>query len=470
MATKKATITYAPNFNDESNPTIKYNNPAGKTVTSLQACISLDGTTADIAYRNISKTGTSYTFNLTTAERTVLREATTGSNSRTVKFIIKTVTDGTTYTDSKLKTLKIINCQPSLSPVLYDNNEKTVALTGDNKILVKHYSNVYYVFNWTTKKYATMSNCKFTCGNKSAYATGSGTIEAVEGGGYEFSATDSRGNTATAIGSLMMVNYIKLTCNVSAEAPTTDGTVNFTIKGNYFNDSFGLKNNVLVLQYRIKANSEDYGDWTETTYTLNGNTYSTTVELTGLDYKNQYTIEARAVDYLDVITSKEIKIKTKPVFDWGENDFNFNVPVTITDDTGTYNLSGLAKAMSNSYTLSTTGSASTNYTLSSTSAVLVGNSLRVGFKATRSTPTGTGNITDEAICAITVTHNGKIANLFNIGFVSGETGAVTSFAVNNISVNSNTATFIIQVNATTVNTSNFGSYFAIPATLNLNAY
>ena len=37
---RSATITKAPNFNDEQNPTINYSNPAGNNVTSLQACIS----------------------------------------------------------------------------------------------------------------------------------------------------------------------------------------------------------------------------------------------------------------------------------------------------------------------------------------------------------------------------------------------------------------------------------------------
>ena len=54
---RKAEIVNAPNFNDEQNPTITYNNPAGESATTLQACISLDGTTDSIAYRDISKTG-----------------------------------------------------------------------------------------------------------------------------------------------------------------------------------------------------------------------------------------------------------------------------------------------------------------------------------------------------------------------------------------------------------------------------
>ena len=52
-----ATIESAPNFNDEENPTITYSNPAGTSIESLRACISLDGTNADIEYRDISKTG-----------------------------------------------------------------------------------------------------------------------------------------------------------------------------------------------------------------------------------------------------------------------------------------------------------------------------------------------------------------------------------------------------------------------------
>ena len=62
---RQAKLTAAVDFNDEANPTITYTNPAGSAVSSLQACISLDGTVDDIKYRDISKTGTSYTFTLT---------------------------------------------------------------------------------------------------------------------------------------------------------------------------------------------------------------------------------------------------------------------------------------------------------------------------------------------------------------------------------------------------------------------
>ena len=45
---RKANITSATDFTDEENPTITYENKAGYSVSSLQACISLTGSAADI--------------------------------------------------------------------------------------------------------------------------------------------------------------------------------------------------------------------------------------------------------------------------------------------------------------------------------------------------------------------------------------------------------------------------------------
>ena len=72
---RQANLTAVDDFTDEGNPTITYTNSGGSAVTSLQACISLTGSNPDIPYRNVSKTGTTYTFNLTEAERTTLRNA-----------------------------------------------------------------------------------------------------------------------------------------------------------------------------------------------------------------------------------------------------------------------------------------------------------------------------------------------------------------------------------------------------------
>ena len=107
-----AMFTAAPNFNDEENPIVKYSNPIGdsESITSLQMAMSLTGNSDDVAaYRNVSKTDDAYTFNLTDTERNKLRTATTGSNSRSVFFLLKTVLNGTTYVEKAEKTFTVIN-------------------------------------------------------------------------------------------------------------------------------------------------------------------------------------------------------------------------------------------------------------------------------------------------------------------------------------------------------------------------
>ena len=112
---RQANLTSAPDFNDEANPTINYSNPAGNNVSSLDACISLTGARDDISYRAVSKTGSSYTFNLTTAERNVLRNACTNSNTLSVIFYLRTVIGGNTFHSTITKTMTIVNGNPTFS-------------------------------------------------------------------------------------------------------------------------------------------------------------------------------------------------------------------------------------------------------------------------------------------------------------------------------------------------------------------
>ncbi len=116
---RQANLTAAPNFYDVDNPTITYSNPAGNAVSSLQACISLTGSMDDIAYRDISKTGTSYTFNLTQAERNVLLAACPNSNTLSVRFYVKTVLAGQTYYSILTRTMTVKNANPTITGASY---------------------------------------------------------------------------------------------------------------------------------------------------------------------------------------------------------------------------------------------------------------------------------------------------------------------------------------------------------------
>lgn len=327
---RQAKITAAPNFNDEENPTITYSNPAGNAVTSLQACISLSGD-IDISYRDIPKTGTIYTFNLTEAERNVLREATTSSNKRTVKFYVKTEINGELFYSSTSRTFTIINGTPTLSPKIVDNNATTIALTGDSNKLVRYVSDALITTGATAKKGAYIVSQKVVCGNKSI-TSDSGIITEVPSGTFVFTATDNRGNTVTQTVTKTIAQYVNISCNLVAENPSTEGEMTFTISGNYFSDSFGAKTNDLNVSYRYKANDDAYSDWITAGVIASDNTYTSVVTLSGLDYQSSYTIQANAYDLISEISSAEVKVKSTPVFDWGENDFNFNVPVNFNGD------------------------------------------------------------------------------------------------------------------------------------------
>lgn len=335
---RAATITTAPNFTDEDNPTITYSNPAGTAVSSLQACISLDGSKDDIAYRDISKTGTSYTFNLTEAERNTLINATTTANSRKVRFYVQTVLGGNTLRNNLEKTFTVINAEPTLEPTAIDNGSVSKVLTGSPEgIVIKGYNAMAVAANATAYKNATITSYKISNGGKSL-SVASGELSRVETGEFNFTATDSRGNTVSKTLNRTLINYIKPTCNMSVGAPTTDGDVSIKISGNYFNGSFGAVNNSLRVCVHYKANSGSYGEWIEGNATISNNTYSATINISGLDYRSTYTFEAMASDAIyngntePFIYSASRTVKTMPVFDWGENDFNFNVPVNINGD------------------------------------------------------------------------------------------------------------------------------------------
>ena len=109
------------------------------------------------------------------------------------------------------------------------------------------------------------------------------------------------------------------------DATTNKSTI--TIKGTFFNSTFGAENNTVAIKVRWKEGSGTYSDWVDATTTTNNNAVNATYEAT-LDYTKQWTIQASITDKLTTIFSKEVVIITLPVFDWSKSDFNFNVPVS----------------------------------------------------------------------------------------------------------------------------------------------
>ena len=324
-----ATIISVTGFTDSGNdnPTITYSNPAGSAVSSLQACLSIDGSNADIAYRNIPMNGTEYTFPLSTSELNVLRAATPNSNSLNLIARIRSTIGGVTeHSDANCR-MTITDAEPTLNPTVTDSNSTTKNLTGNSSKLIRYHSNATVTFNDAVYKYATLKSRKVTCGNKSL--TANGTINGVESGTFEFTVVDSRGNTATKTITPTFVNYIKLTCDLQNALPDANGNMAVHVSGNYFNGSFGSRSNSLKVYYRYKTLGGTFENWRSITTKSSGNTYTADVTVSGLNYRSSYVFEAYAADSLETVYSESITVKASPVFDWGEDDFAFHVPVAM---------------------------------------------------------------------------------------------------------------------------------------------
>ena len=310
---RQATLTAAPDFTDEQNPTITYSNPAGSAVSGLDACISLDGTYAEVEYRPIPTNGSSYTFPLTEAERNVLRNATTTSNSRTVLFVVRTIIGGVPFYSSITRTLSIVNAHPTFpaSNVSYSDISSVPNITGNNQHIVQNKSSLRVNFG-------------AAAGNKGAWITGytlsvNGAVITTQGSGYvDFgaintnqntnvivSAQDSRGNVTTVTKGITIVPY---------SSPVVNATVarlNNYEDETYLSPKVSISSlngkNTLSLSYKLKVMNGAYGG----AITIANNSTHTT----SCNKDNAYVFAVTAVDVFESVTREFVLDKGKfPLF------------------------------------------------------------------------------------------------------------------------------------------------------------
>ena len=265
---RQANLVSAPNFYDVDNPTITYSNPAGNisAITSLQACISLTGAVADVPYRDISKTGMSYTFNLTSSERLTLLNACPNSNTLSVRFIVRTVLSGQTYYSTLIRTMTVKDANPIITGASYqDINSTTTAITNNNQQIIQGQSTVRFNFSrLTALKGSTLSRVDVTVNAATVSASLSGSMASdvnVSFGAINSSSnisasiklTDSRGNSTTQSLNITMLAW---------SLPTA--IISLSRKSNYYDETYlkvnadysSLDNkNSITIQYQYKERS-----------------------------------------------------------------------------------------------------------------------------------------------------------------------------------------------------------------------
>ena len=318
--TRQAYVTGATDFNDEGNPRITFTNPAG---FRINARLEFAGTV--IRRDNIANTG-SYTFDLTSAERDLLRSKCPNSNTLTVREVIATCLSGTTeaFWSWQDKTMSIVNGNPTFSNFEFEDvNPTTLALTGNNQNIIQGFSSVKATipveYIATANKYATMSKYSFTCSDVqrditySSDSSTNNTIENVKSGVFNVYAIDSRNNstqvTKNANETISYNPLVKGNISIARQNGVAEETT-LTINGTIDLKDFGqVVNSIQESKYRYKTtDSSTWSNYKNITVSVDneGNiSFSNLIQgdtADGFDIGNSYNIEVLISDELSSVT------------------------------------------------------------------------------------------------------------------------------------------------------------------------
>lgn len=309
-----AYVTSVNNFTDESNPVMNYANPLGDALSSTQACISLDDTGLNpiISYRDIEINGTSYTFELTSSERTALRDACPNSNTLTVYFIIKSIMNGETFYSKKQVTMSIVNANPEIvNAEYYDTNADTIAVTDDPTKIVQALSTVEFKFGLLNAlKSATLSNISITINGITESVSLSGvsqsnviklfgSINVSSGLPATVDVEDSRGNHTTLDINLNIYGWSVPTGAINlARINNFETDCTLKVQANY--SSIAGQNSVTITYQTKKVTDADYGS--EVTI------QSDTIYIVQLDNAYEWNVRVKIVDAFGGTTTYNISV------------------------------------------------------------------------------------------------------------------------------------------------------------------
>lgn len=295
-----------------------------------QASVAFSVPTSFYAQIPNSKTGTC----------TITCRTYSGSTSATVLGSATTCTFTATASSSA--------CAPYVRGIVEDVFSDTTSLTGDSSVLIRYRSKARCTIAASPNNSATISSKLI---NGITPTNNQIIVDPVDvtTNRFVFSATDSRGYTSSYTSTPSMVPYINLTCNPVISRPTPTGnSIVMKVSGDLYRGALGTAANspvnTLILDYHYKeAGSATWSTWTTIS---SGIVYGTAsyssgdseIELgTDFDYQKEYNFEVRARDgargvTLSTVTKTITIARGIPVFDWGENDFNFNVPVSVNNE------------------------------------------------------------------------------------------------------------------------------------------
>lgn len=316
--------------------------------------------THTIKYKFGSETGTiasespntSISWNIPTDFYDQIPEARKGTCTLTCETFNGSTSLGST-TCSITVTVASDKCKPTITATVKDTNTITKALTGNDSTLIRYKSTALCTLNATPQNSATISSLSIAGSSvkgttSDGVTTATKSYNSVSTTSFKFIAKDSREYSTEVTKTPTVIAYIQLSCNPILSRPTPTGSsIVMTFTGDIFRGSFGACSNTLTLQYRYKESGGSYGSWqtiNSTDIVFGTKTYRSNSSISvgnDFDYQKDYEFQIRATDggivdntvYTLSTVTKTVSVKRGvPVFDWGENDFNFNVPINVMPD------------------------------------------------------------------------------------------------------------------------------------------
>lgn len=322
--------------NDEADIQITYANPALTGATSLNLHIKPSIAGETIAVYPLDKLGGTKTITLKDGERAKVWDVYNSRGTTRTDFYLEIVANigGTEQKSSYTVSSELINHLPTVSLDYYFDS-KTQTTTESDNVPIINFSTVFITITPVFRKGATLKNYLHNNGTETSSSSynfimtsnkiGYGVVDCRGARAYETKVFDN------------YCNYIALTCNQWVRTDWLDETTlaaNVDISGSFYDGNIGNSRNQLKLYYRYCEDTEDinFVSWNaiSTASTKSNGTYRLTHIINGLDYTKGYKIQCRADDNLkSYVYSTVYSSKTVPIFDWSENDFNFNVPIHI---------------------------------------------------------------------------------------------------------------------------------------------
>ena len=340
-----ATMLSATDFTDEGNPTITFNNPSNFLV---QPYLNFYDNSGNLVYDlTLNSYVTSpYTWNISSADRALIRSATNQQSSYRVNVGISTYNNGTYIGSSaNAKTMTYVNATPSQVVTLEETNPKVISVLGNDSsatYIIQNASKLHFISAPTVLKSATVNNVSLYQNNalQQAITTSPYSFNdiLVTSNKFNVITTDSRALTANQAYEYTStyIEYLPVditTFSFVRQAPTSANII-LNAEITYKQTSFNGTTNVPTIKWKVgesgalnTISSNDYTIDTEN----NKITISDLTLTNALAYNLSDDFYLYASDLLTEDTDYTTVTKGIPTFEAGEHDFQVNGDLYIAD-------------------------------------------------------------------------------------------------------------------------------------------